>query len=92
MKTSHHVFLLLCILLLTSCAKTQPQVEACLPEHIYGFWAGLWHGIIAPFSFIGSLIWDDLAVWAVNNNGNWYTFGFLLGIGAFSGGASKASS
>ena len=30
-------------------------------------------------SFIGSLIWDDIAVYAVHNNGAWYNFGFVGG-------------
>jgi hypothetical protein len=50
----------------------------------YGFWGGLWHGIIAPFDFIGMLIWDDVVVYAPNNNGTWYAFGFLLGVSSFS--------
>ena len=77
--------------MLSSCADTQPHIQQCLEGHTYGFWAGLWHGMIAPFSWIGSLFSDDIAVWAVNNNGGWYTTGFIIGIGALSGGASKAS-
>ena len=34
--------------------------------------------IMVP-SFIGSLIWDDVAVYAVHNNGAWYDFGFVGG-------------
>jgi hypothetical protein len=75
---------------LSSCADPQ-QVERCVTGHTYGFWGGLWHGTIAPIAFIGSLFSDDIAVWASNNNGNRYTFGFLLGVGAFTGGSSKAS-
>jgi hypothetical protein len=30
--------------------------------------------------FIGSLIWDDVAVYATNNNGTWYDFGFVGGL------------
>lgn len=77
-------------LLLTSCADVS-HVQDCLPEteHTYGFWGGLWHGIIAPFAFIGELFTDDIAVYAHNNNGGWYDFGFLLGIGAFFGGGSE---
>jgi hypothetical protein len=30
-------------------------------------------------SFIGSIIWDDVAIYAVNNNGGWYDFGFIGG-------------
>ena len=32
---------------------------------------------------------DDVAVYAYNNNGAWYDFGFLLGVGAFASGATK---
>jgi hypothetical protein len=81
--------LILCFCLV-SCADVE-TVNECVKGHTYGFWGGLWHGVIAPFSFIGSLFSDDIAVYALNNNGGWYTFGFLLGIGAFSGGVSKAS-
>lgn len=47
----------------------------------YGFWGGVWHGMIMVPDFIGSLIWDDVAVYAVNNNGGWYDFGFIGGFG-----------
>lgn len=73
------VALLIISALMSSCADVQPNLQPCLDGHIYGFWGGLWHGIIAPFSFIGSLLSDDIAVWAVNNNGGWYTFGFVIG-------------
>lgn len=75
---------LLLILFMSSCADVQPQIQTCLEGHRYGFWGGLWHGIIAPISFIGSLFSDNIDVWAINNNGGWYTFGFLLGIGSIS--------
>ena len=82
-----NVFLILIVMccLFSSCADVQPQVVECVTGHQYGFWGGLWHGMISPFSFIASLFSDDVAVWAVNNNGGWYTFGFLLGVGAFTG-------
>jgi len=79
------------LLLLTSCADVSPHVAECVTSNAYGFWGGLWHGIIAPFSWIGSLFSDDIAIYAYNNNGGWYDFGFILGIGALSGGASKSS-
>jgi len=74
------LMVMLTILMLTSCADTS-NVQACLPptEHTYGFWGGTWHGIIMVPSFIGSVIWDDVAVYAVNNNGFWYDFGFVGG-------------
>jgi hypothetical protein len=45
----------------------------------------------AGISFIGSLINPEkYVVYAVNNNGGWYNFGFLLGVGGAlgSGGVS----
>jgi len=84
------VFALLALFLLSSCAEVQ-NVEACKTGHTYGFFGGLWHGIIAPASFVGSLFSNDIAVWAVNNNGGWYTFGFLIGVGSLGFGGSKAS-
>jgi len=64
----------------TGCADTV-NVQKCLPEDPYGFFGGFWHGMITPFSFIGSFFSSDIAVYAVNNTGGWYDFGFLLGIG-----------
>ncbi|MFA5328941.1 MAG: hypothetical protein WC384_14205 [Prolixibacteraceae bacterium] len=75
---------------LSSCAEVQ-HVETCVSGHTFGFLGGLWHGFIAPASFVGSLFSDHIAVWAVNNNGGWYTFGFLLGVGSLGFGGHKAS-
>jgi hypothetical protein len=56
------------------------------PGHGYpGFWKGLVHGFIAPASFIVSLF-TDFRIYAFPNAGRWYDFGFMLGIGGFSGG------
>jgi hypothetical protein len=49
-----------------------------------GFWDGLWHGIIAPITFIVSLFATGVSICETNNNG-WYEFGFMLGIGAYAG-------
>ena len=57
-----------------------------------GFWLGLWHGIIAPLTFLISLFTDGVNVYEVNNNGNWYDFGFVLGAGILFGGGSGGSS
>lgn len=74
------------ILLLASCAHVQP-IEPCLVNaHIYGFWSGLWHGMICPITFIGSLFDHNIAVYAINNNGAWYNLGFVLAVGGFSSG------
>lgn len=81
MKKVYFLLAIAVLLTLSSCADVGTNSQGCLTGHVYGFWGGLWHGIIAPFSFIGSLIWDDIAMYAVNNNGGWYDFGFVLGVG-----------
>jgi hypothetical protein len=82
--------LVLFIIVLTGCAQAIP-IEECLEVAPYGFFGGLWHGFIAPFSFIVSLFMDDVALYAVNNNGSWYDFGFVLGAGILFGGGGKAA-
>ena len=76
------MLILMIILAFTGCADVS-HVEQCLPatDHVYGFWGGVWHGMILQFAFIGSLFSDDIAVYAVNNNGGWYNFGFVGGFG-----------
>jgi hypothetical protein len=82
------------VILFSSCAHTidvQPCVDAVGVQSNYGFWGGLWHGMIAPFTFIGHLFNKDVTVFAMNNNGSWYMFGFLLGVGAFSSTTTSVS-
>ena len=76
------VILLASSFLLSGCAQKE-VVDACLEGHTYGFWGGLLHGIIAPFGLIGMLFQDDVTMYAQNNNGAWYAFGFLLGSGGW---------
>lgn len=87
MKNSVKILLLfvLVLILSTSCAHIQPDMT-CLTGKVYGFWNGLWHGMIAGITFIGSLFNHDIAVYAVNNNGAWYNLGFLIGVGGSCGG------
>lgn len=46
-----------------------------------GFWLGLWHGIILPIAFLVSLFNSHVGIYEIHNNGGWYNFGFVLGIG-----------
>ena len=74
------LFVLVVGLLFVSCADKVTVTEiAETNPHVYGFWGGVWHGFIAPMAFFGSLIWDDIAVYAIANNGHWYDFGFVGG-------------
>lgn len=74
------ILLMIFAIALSGCADVS-HVQECLPEaeHTYGFWGGTWHGMISTVSFIGSLFSDDIAIYAVNNNGGWYDFGFVGG-------------
>jgi len=57
-----------------------------------GFWYGLWHGFILPFSWAISLFDKDVAIYAIYNSGGWYDFGYLLGVASmFGGGAERGS-
>jgi len=92
------VFVIAVILLvaLTGCVPG-PNELAKSPDEgggIAGFWQGLWHGIIAPITFVVSLFSDSVSVYEVHNNGGWYNFGFLIGMsiifGGGGGGAARA--
>ena len=65
-------------LILTACIATQAPtaINAASP----GFLEGVWHGFIFPVAWVVSLFTDDIAVYAVPNNGGWYDFGYFLGI------------
>lgn len=71
---------LMAVLVLTACAAgPNPAVDAG-PDPA-GFWLGLWHGFIAPVTFFISLFSDNVNIYEVNNSGNWYDFGFVIGAG-----------
>lgn len=77
------------MVLLTACAAgPNPEVGAAGAADPPGFWLGLWHGIIAPITFIVSLFTDDVSIYEVQNSGNWYDFGFMFGLSISLGGSS----
>lgn len=75
--------LILLLLVFTSCAPGNKRFE----EKAAGFWAGLWHGLICVIAFIISLFSDTVHMYEVNNSGNWYNFGFLIGVAIILGGS-----
>jgi len=57
-----------------------------------GFWAGVWHGLICPITFLVSLFSPSVRIYEVNNRGRWYDFGFIIGVScAFGGGGSRVA-
>jgi hypothetical protein len=80
------------VLLLASCAAGPNIVAEANQPDAAGFWLGLWQGLISPITFVISLFNDDVNIYEVNNNGNWYDFGFILGVAiVFSGPAGSGS-
>lgn len=79
--------------LLTACAGLAGpnNVANVNTDHISGFWAGLWQGLILPISFVISLFTDSVSIYDVHNNGNWYDFGFVLGAILIPGGGVGAA-
>lgn len=85
--------LVLLVIALAACAAgPNPQVgEVAQDGSVAGFWLGLWHGIIAPITFLVSLFNDEVTIYEVHNNGGWYNFGFVLGAGMLMGGGSSSA-
>lgn len=75
------ICLLACVAFLLSGCAHHVVTNGVTVEPV-GFFYGLLHGFILPFSWIISLFDDEVAIYAVYNDGGWYDFGFILGFGA----------
>ena len=79
------------VLVLAACAAGANTVAQANQPDAAGFWLGLWQGLISPITFLISLFNNHVNIYEVNNNGNWYNFGFMLGVAViFSGPASSS--
>lgn len=63
-------------LLLSACA---PGGDSYANDEA-GFFSGVWHGWIAPFSIILHFFDDQFRVYETNNTGIWYDVGFYMAI------------
>jgi hypothetical protein len=96
MKLSRIAFILILTLALAvaGCAAG-PNPSIHVPDtggNVAGFWLGLWHGVIAPITFIISLFTSNVHFYDVHNNGWPYNLGFILGfLVVYGGGGSTAS-
>jgi hypothetical protein len=88
-KSGNFLIAVLLVILISSCAANEP-LDECLTGKTYGFFWGIWHGIIAPISLVISLFDKEVAMFAMNNTGFFYGLGFLLGSGGWGILASKA--
>lgn len=73
------------LLVLAACAAG-PNAALDTGADPAGFWLGLWHGFIVPVTFVVSLFTDDVSVYEVQNSGNWYDVGFVIGVSSVFGG------
>lgn len=56
-----------------------------------GFWAGFWHGLIIPFTFLISIFNPNVRIYETNNRGLLYDFGFILGLTSSFGGSGSGA-
>ena len=64
------------------------QVAGARPA---GFWAGVWHGLICPITFIVSLFTSNVRIYESHNRGRLYDFGFIIGVSAAFGSGAHPS-
>jgi len=50
------------------------------PNNPAGFFSGVWHGWIAPFSLIMGAFNKSVSIYEINNTGWWYDLGFYISI------------
>ena len=85
------IFALCCLaLILAAGCAAGPNMSEKIADYdgsVAGFWKGLWHGLISPVTFIISLFTDSVHFYEVHNNGNWYNFGYILGLLILFGGS-----
>ena len=85
--TSANVFILFVAILLTGCAS---HYNADVIADPYGFFSGIWHGMIAPITILVNLLsWflslfdisflRDIQIIGRPNTGFFYYFGFFIG-------------
>ena len=67
-------YVILAAIMLSACATQPSFTGAELPGFLYG----LLHGVIMPFSFIGSF-WLDVRIYAFPNTGWPYDLGYIIG-------------
>lgn len=86
MKRTAVLGILFILIFILSCCAPGPNTAEKTPNpegKIAGFWKGIWHGLIAPITFIISIFTKSVRFYEVHNSGFWYNFGFVLGAGLF---------
>jgi hypothetical protein len=86
MKRTHMYCGFSLILIMITLSGCMPGNSDYGASHPAGFFTGIWHGWIAPFSLIVGLFNPAVRVYEMNNVGWWYDLGFYIAIvGGFGG-------
>jgi hypothetical protein len=86
MSTRKALLTLLAVCSLVGCAHQFAPDTLADP---YGFFSGIWHGVLFPFSLIGCMFIDSVFIIGQPNTGWPYYLGFVLGLFAYGSGTSK---
>jgi hypothetical protein len=65
---------------LTTPGANPEQDKPDAAGHLAGAAQGLWHGLIAPVTLIGSFFNPAMQMYEVHNNGREYNLGYLFGV------------
>jgi hypothetical protein len=79
------LIIFLIVVVFSSCLAGPNPMEKMADNEgkVAGFWKGLWHGFLAPVTFIISIFSSKVRFYEVHNSGFWYNFGFVLAAGLF---------
>ncbi len=94
MKMLFAAFMISMMMLTISGCAAGPNELVNIPDEegkVAGFWQGVWHGFISPFTFLISLFSDTVHTYEIHNNGGWYNFGFLFGASMMFGGGQAGA-
>ena len=67
-------------LVLTTPGPNPEQNKEGAAGRVAGVVQGLWHGLIAPITLIGSFFNPTMEMYEVHNNGREYNLGYLFGV------------
>lgn len=86
MKTAGRIVItILVAVTLTGCIPGDGKATEDNPS---GFFSGIWHGWIAPFSLIAGIFKRNIRVYESTNTGWWYDLGFYIAVISGFGGLS----
>ena len=89
-RATRAVLAVAAVLVLAGYAAGANTVAQAQHPDAAGCWLGLRQGLISPITFLISPFNNSVNLYEVNNNGNWYNFGFMLGVATAFGGPARS--